>query len=171
MKPTKKRHGSQAELPSINRLLEQLDGLSIQEVEEEKLSKHSDPGSEQELLGDEQPLNNEDRLASHQAAHRESRSTKEITLHSDVTFGPAGLSQGLHTKKVKYVRGERLFPERSGLVPMEPGLARTMAIRIPVEGSDQYINTHITTWMPLPGDDQLVAGLHEYLEDQLREKP
>lgn len=46
-----------------------------------------------------------------------------------------------------------------------------MAIRIPVERSDEYIAANIAIWLPLADDDRLVAGLHEHLEGQLREKP
>jgi len=139
---TRSRKQASDDLPSIGNLLEHLDEL------------HLDDGSSEEEKLHEAP------------AREDMRGVKEVTLHTDVVFGAAGLRGAFHSKKVQYRKGEHLLPAGAALVPQPPALGRTMIIRMPVQEIPQYVESHITTWLPLDDDDLLVQGLHDLLVEQ-----
>ena len=56
-------------------------------------------------------------------------------------------------------------------MPQPPTLGRTMVIRMPVQEVRQYIESHISLWLPLDDDDLLVQGLHDLLVEQQGQAP
>ena len=42
-------------------------------------------------------------------------------------------------------------------------MPRSMSIRMPIVGTEEYFETHVKQWLPLRNDDDLVQGLHDYM--------
>jgi hypothetical protein len=133
-------------LPDVGELLQHFEEFSIQDIEE---------------LGDEELKQQQQRQQQPGPA-----AVKELTLHSEVVFGAGGLRGSLRPMKVRYSRGQSLFPDRADLQAVPGKLKRAMVIRMPLENVQEYIDHHIRGWLPLQDDDWLVEQLHDYLADQ-----
>ena len=65
--------------------------------------------------------------------------------------------------KVKYEKGKALYPDRSQRMQLQSAMPRSMSIRMPIVGTEEYFETHVKQWLHLSNDDDLVQGLHDYM--------